>query len=132
MKNSDSRGKNLKWLEEQPMDYQLSLFHDYTEVMKIVANSLMKSSMEEKCGERYSREKPEDGRYNRWGYNRGSIKVGDEKLPIDVPRYYDEELSRAQNADVYGQIKDQVKGSNKKNNKLKIFGLNQRFKCLNV
>jgi transposase-like protein len=125
MQNNDSRGKNLDWLQEQSLEYQLSLFQDYAEIMKIVANSLMKSSVEEKCGERYSREKPEEGRYSRWGYNRGSIKVGDEKVPIEVPRYYDEELKRTQNSDIYGQIKEQ-ESPNEQMIKSILLGLSQR------
>jgi transposase-like protein len=123
--NNDNRGKNLEWLKEQPMEYQLSLFQEYTEIMKIVANSIMKSSIEEKCGERYSREKPEEGRYSRWGYNRGSIKVGDEKVPIEVPRYYDEEFCKAKNADIYGQIKEQ-ESPNEQMLRSIVLGLSQR------
>lgn len=107
MQNTNNRRKNLEWLKEQSLEYQLSLFKDYAEMLKILANNLMMEDIENKCGERYSRIKPEEGRYNRWGANPGSIKVGQEKVPIDVPRYYDNQEERAQNCDVYSDIKEQ-------------------------
>lgn len=107
MQDTDNRNKNLEWLKSQPLESQLNLFQEYTEIMKIVANSLMETSMGEKCGNRYSREKPEEGRYSRWGFNPGSIKIGDEKIKVEVPRYYDEVEESVKNADVYGSIKSQ-------------------------
>ena len=107
MKDNENRQKNLNWFNEQPMEYQLSLFQNYVEMMKIVANNLMNEDITRKCGERYSHQKPESGRYSRWGYNPGSIKIGSEKLPIDVPRYYDNKENIANNSEVYGKIKEQ-------------------------
>ncbi|MDP2303657.1 MAG: hypothetical protein Q8N03_14660 [Ignavibacteria bacterium] len=75
MQDTDKRNKNLEWLKSQPLESQLNLFQKYTEIMKILANSLMETSIGEKCGIRYSREKPEAGRYSRWGYNPASIKI---------------------------------------------------------
>ena len=49
MKDTNYSGKNLEWLESQKLDYQISLFQDYKEIMKIVANNLMESSIEGKC-----------------------------------------------------------------------------------
>lgn len=125
MKDTNSREKNLEWLKEQPSSYQISLFQDYTEVMKIVANSLLQNSINEKCGERYSREKPEGRRYWRWGYNPGSIKIGDEKVRIEVPRYCDEEKQKVKNADVYGAIKEQ-ESPNEQMIKSILLGLSQK------
>jgi hypothetical protein len=34
MQNTNNRGKNLDWLKEQSLEYQLSLFQDYAEMMK--------------------------------------------------------------------------------------------------
>lgn len=86
MKDTNNSKDKLEWLKKQPMEYQISLFEEYTEIMKIVANNLMESSIELKCGERYRHQRAEDRRYSRWGYNPGSIKVGDGKVKIKVPR----------------------------------------------
>jgi len=125
MKDTNSRDKNLSWLENQPLEYQISLFQEYSEIMKIVANSLLNQSINKKCGERYSREKPEEGRYSRWGFNPGSIKVGDEKIKIEVPRYYDEVTESTKNADVYGELKEQ-ENPNEKMIKSILLGLSQK------
>ena len=125
MQDNNNRIKNLEWLKERSLKYQLSLFQDYTEIMTIVANNLMQNSIEEKCGERYSHEKPEGGRYSRWGFNPGSLKVGDEKVPLEVPRYYDEQEKRVQNVGVYRQIKEQESPSAQMIKSI-LLGLSQR------
>ncbi len=125
MENTNNREKNLEWMKNQPLSVQLNMFQEYTEIMKIVANTLMQESMTEKCGERYSHEKPEDGRYNRWGYNPGSIKVGDEKVPIEVPRYHDEKEDTVKNTDVYEEIKNQ-NSPNEQMIKSILLGLSQK------
>jgi len=107
MQDTNNRIKNLDWLKEQSLEYQLSLFQDYTEMIKIIANNLMHEEMKNKCGKRYSHDKPEQGRYSRWGYNPGSIKVGQEKIPIEVPRYYDSREESVENIDIYGKIRKQ-------------------------
>jgi len=95
--------KNIDWLLNQPREYQVSLFQEYSEMMKILANHLMNDEMENKCGKRYERDFP----FNRWTSNPGSIKVGDEKIPIEVPRYYDKENDTKRNIDIYNEIKEQ-------------------------
>lgn len=68
--------KNIEWLLSQPKEYQLTLFQDYLELVKILACHLMEEEMINKCGEKYSRSRPHSGRYDRWGSNPGSIKLG--------------------------------------------------------
>lgn len=125
MKDTNYSRKNLDWLKEQDLEYQVSLFQDYTEIMKIVANNLMESSIGEKCGERYKHQASEERRYTRWGYNPGSIKVGDEKVKIEVPRYYDQATEKAQNNDAYGEIKEQ-ETPNERMIKSVLLGLSQK------
>lgn len=125
MQDTNNREKNLNWLRDQTKEYQISLFQDYTEVMKIIANNLMESSITEKCGERYRHQNQEERRYSRWGYNPGSIKVGDEKVKIEVPRYYDEATKKAQNNDAYLEIKEQ-ETPNEKMIKSVLLGLSQK------
>ena len=45
MKDTNNSKNKLEWLKKQPMEYQISLFKEYTEIMEIVANNLMESSM---------------------------------------------------------------------------------------
>lgn len=57
--------------------------------------------------------KPEGGRYSRreqpckCGVNPGSIKEGQKKVPIKIPRYYDNKEERAQNCNIYSDIEEQ-------------------------
>jgi transposase-like protein len=76
-------------------------------MLKIVATNLMQEEIEVKCGARYSHRKPNSGRYNRWGYNPGSIKIGDEKIPVEVPRYKDNHTEKVENNIIYSQLKEQ-------------------------
>ena len=107
MQNSKKRNENLQWFEQLSLDNQLDIFQDYTTMLKIVANNLLQEDITNKCGERYSREKPHNGQYSRWGYNPGSIKIGEEKIPIEIPRYFDNQTHKAENTTIYGKIKGQ-------------------------
>ncbi len=125
MKDTNNRYKNLEWFLRQSRKEQLEIFQDYTEMLKIVANNLLKGEIEEKCGERYSREKQEEGRYSRWGYNPGSIKIGEEKIPISVPRYIDNQTRKAENAEIYTELKEQEKPTNEMLKSI-LLGLSQK------
>jgi len=125
MEDTKNRLKNLEWLKTQLVEYQLSLFQDYAEIMRIIANNLMQEEMTKRCGERYSREKPNGGRYSRWGYNPGSIKVGSEKIPIEVPRYSDKETKQKENVEIYDKIKEQDRPTEQMIKSI-LLGLSQR------
>jgi len=43
----------------------------------------LEDEVKEKAGQRYDREKPSSG---RWGSNPGSIRLGEEKVKMKVPR----------------------------------------------
>src|ERR1700689_2191848 len=91
VKSSKVSREKIQWLLEQPMDVQLSVAQQHLDICKLVINSVLDVGVKELCGERYSRDKPHEGRYDRWGYNPGSVKMGNQKLVIDVPRIYDNE-----------------------------------------
>ena len=94
--------KNFDWLKRQPREYQISLFGEYAEMLKILATQLMEEEIENKCGNKYSRNEE----YLRWTSNPGSIKVGEEKIPIEVPRYYDKSENTKRNVDIYRELKE--------------------------
>jgi transposase-like protein len=68
-------------------------------------NELLEEEVRQKAGARYSREKPNDGRYSRWGFNPGSVRIGDQKLKVDVPRVYDNEQDKNTALDRYEDLK---------------------------
>jgi transposase-like protein len=74
----------------------------------MLACELLEDEVSALCGERYRRDKPFDGRYSRWGSNPGSIKVRQERVPIEIPRVRDTESCREQPLEVYQQMKTAI------------------------
>jgi transposase-like protein len=100
MKNSEITKENLDWYLNQPIDIQYQLFQNFVEVSKLHYNQLIETEQKSKAGEKYERGK----RYNRWGKNPGSIRIGEEKVPVEVPRYYDKENERTEESAYYRQL----------------------------
>lgn len=102
MKNSEIKKENLEWLLNQPIEMQYQLFQNFVDVAKVHYNQLMEEELRMKAGEKYERGK----RYNRWGSNPGSIRIGEEKVPIEVPRFYDKEEKRTEEPKYYRELHD--------------------------
>jgi transposase-like protein len=68
-------------------------------------NELLEEEVTQKAGARYSRAKPYDGRYSRWGFNPGSVRIGDQKLKVEVPRIYDNEQDKNTMLNRYEDLK---------------------------
>lgn len=102
MKNSEIKKENLEWLLNQPIEMQYQMFQNFVDVAKVHYNQLMEEELRLKAGEKYERGK----RYNRWGSNPGSIRIGEEKVPIEVPRYYDKEEKRTEEPEYYRGLHD--------------------------
>ena len=64
---------NLAWLQEQSVDLKISSLQNQFSICQIVSNELLEEEVIQKAGARYSRAKPNDGRFNRWGLNTGSV-----------------------------------------------------------
>jgi transposase-like protein len=73
---------------------------------RIFVSELLEEEVEEKAGERYSHGKPHDGRYSRWGTNPGSVRIGEEKVPIAVPRIMDNETEETFSLERYAQMRE--------------------------
>lgn len=108
IKDTKVNREKVDWLLEQPVDVQVSIMQQHLDICKLVINSLLRTNVESLAGSRYCRVKPYEGRYSRWGYNPGSVKVGNQKLPIDVPRIYDREGEKHFNAPVYDKMRKEA------------------------
>ena len=64
-----------------------------------------KEEIIQKAGSRYGREE-EDCTCSRWGSNPGSVKIGDRKLKIEVPRLMDNEKRKSVPLKRYEQMKE--------------------------
>lgn len=73
MKNSEIGKENLSWYLNQLLNIQYQLFQNFVELAKLHYNELMEEETNLKAGEKYERGK----RYNRWGNNPGSIRIGE-------------------------------------------------------
>lgn len=105
MKNKGKAAQNLEWYQNQSLETQISLFSNFLEVAKLLANQMLEDEVKEKAGLRYDREKPSSGRYSRWGSNPGSIRVGEEKVKIKVPRIHDNQSLVTESPDSYQKLK---------------------------
>lgn len=79
----------ISWLLDQPIDVKAEVLRHHLELSRMLINDILEDEVKQLSGERYSRAKPHGGQYGRWGYNPGSVRVGHEKVRVDVPRVYD-------------------------------------------
>jgi transposase-like protein len=120
MENIKIKRENLDWYFNQPKEVQLGLFENYIAMSKILFNQLMVEEEKEKTGKKYSR----GNRYSRWGTNPGSIRIGEEKIKVDVPRFYDKDEGRTEEASSYKRLREIPKPSLKILKKI-LLGLSQ-------
>ena len=98
--------QKLNWLFEQPLNVQLEIVSQHMEIVRIVINSILEGEVSKLAGEKYDRNKPNGGRYDRWGVNPGSVKIGGQKLKISVPRVYDKEENCNQSLETYEKLQE--------------------------
>jgi putative transposase len=104
-KDKQLNRRNLSWLQEQSVDLKMSLLQNHFSMCQIMINELLEEEVRQKAGARYCRDKPYDGRYSRWGFNPGSVRIGDQKLKVDVPRIYDNEQDKNTMLNQYEDLK---------------------------
>lgn len=121
MKNSKIKKENLEWLIKQPVKMQHELFKNFVELAKMHYNQLVEEELKEKAGKKYERGK----RYSRWGSNPGSIRIGEEKVPVEVARLYDKEEERTEEAENYSRLHNIEKPSEELMRKITL-GLSQK------
>ena len=104
-KTTKIQREKIDWYLNQPLQTQLELMSHHLDICRIVINTLLDTAVEEYTGQRYTHDKPNGGRYARWGYNPGSVKLGSQKLPIEVPRVYDKQEAGHIPLEMYDQLK---------------------------
>ncbi len=103
-RNENGREK-LSWLMSQSREIKLDLVQNHLSICQIMLNELFEDEIMQKAGQRYSHQKPHEGRYSRWGYNPGSVHIGDKKLNMDIPRIRDNTTGKFDRLDSYEQVK---------------------------
>jgi transposase-like protein len=106
IKNTTINREGVEWIFRQPINTQLEVLANHLDICKAVVNSLLEGDVEEKAGRRYSHVKPNGGQYSRWGTNPGSVRIGNQKLPIEVPRIRNNNNKKVTNTALYNRLKD--------------------------
>jgi putative transposase len=97
--------QGISWLIDQPTDIKMSLLNQHLSICQLIINEMLEESVIGYAGERYTHEKPRNGRYSRWGSNPGSVRIGEEKLSVEVPRLIDHQREETFSPDVYRKLK---------------------------
>jgi transposase-like protein len=122
MQHSEKTSKNLGWYLEQQLDIQLDMLKHQTEITKLVINQLLEDEVHQKAGCKYEHSCKA---YSRWGSNPGSIKIGKERIKMEIPRLYNKERKQTEGLENYDKIKGSDISSEKLMSKI-LFGLSQK------
>jgi len=104
-RNSNNR-KKLSWLLSQELDVKFHAIQYHLDITRMLINEIFEDEVKTQTGNRYSHSKPNDGRYSRWGYNPGSIRIGGQKIPVCVPRIYDNQDQKNKSLNTYEKLKE--------------------------
>ena len=85
-KTTKVQRENIEWFFEQPIDIKFEMVMNHFEMSRIMINQIFEEIIREKTGERYEHALYGSKKYYRHGFNPGSIKLGDHKLPVEIPR----------------------------------------------
>lgn len=105
MAKPDVSTENLRWLLNQPADVKIAMLESHLDICRLLVNEVLEEEVTALCGARYSHEKPHEGRYSRWGYNPGSVRIGDHRLTIQVPRVFDNQTQAAKPLESYERLR---------------------------
>ena len=117
--------KKLSWLLEQDLEVKLTALSHYWEISRMLINDILEDEVKQHTGERYSPNKPHQGRYSRWGINPGSVKLWKQCIRLVIPRIYDNEQKCSKSLKTYEKLK-QVNGIDERLFKALLLGLSTR------
>lgn len=101
-KNTQSETKNLLSPDSPLRTNKADLFQNISEVALRIFMQLIQEEVDNKAGKRYTHSK--EG-YDRYGSNPGSIQLGEERVPIQVPRLLNKQENRTESPEVYKECK---------------------------
>lgn len=85
-KTTKVQREKLIWFYDQPVDLKFEILFNHLEMSRLMANQIMEEIVQEKTGQRYEHAFDGEKKYYRHGYNPSSIKLRDQRLPIEIPR----------------------------------------------
>src|SRR3954470_7642538 len=106
IKSTTINRQGVDWIMEQPLEVQLSIVANHLDICKAVINSLLQTAVQQQAGPRYCRIRPAEGNYSRWGFHPGSVRIGNQKRSVAVPRIIDKTSGQVDNIPLYDELKD--------------------------
>jgi transposase-like protein len=106
VKRTTVNRKKISWLLEQDLDVKIEALQHHLDISRMLVNDILEDEVRNYTGDWYSHEKPHEGRYSRWGSNPGSIKLGDRRIRLSVPRIYDKESGNNKPLDTYNKLRE--------------------------
>lgn len=85
-KTTKVQRENYDWFYLQPTDIKFEMLHNHFELCRIMINQIFEEIVREKTGERYEHLEEGQKKYYRHGFNPGSIKLKNQRLPVAIPR----------------------------------------------
>ena len=85
-KTTKVQRENYDWFYQQPIDIKFEMVQNHFEMCRIMINQIFEDIVKEKTGDRYEHVADGQKKYYRHGFNPGSIKLKDQRLPVEIPR----------------------------------------------
>jgi transposase-like protein len=95
----------LREVLDGSIDTKLHLLQHHAKMARLLAEEILEEEVVSLAGERYSR-KQDGNSLRRWGSNSGSIRIDEEKVPIDVPRVRDTDAEEERSLRSYQAMKE--------------------------
>lgn len=74
----------------------------------MVINQILEEEVKYLSGERYSHQKPHEGKYSPYGFNAGRANIGGKKLKVEVPKVLDNTEGRFKPLESYQELKSSM------------------------
>jgi len=95
---------NLQWLMEQPLMIKMDLIKHHLSLIQCFVNEILDEETNQLAGQRYSHD---DSQFSRYGYNPGSVRTGENKISVKVPRIINNETGEFQSLESYKLMRGQ-------------------------
>ncbi|HCN36249.1 MAG TPA: hypothetical protein DIS94_00865 [Bacteroidetes bacterium] len=125
VKNRKIKEEKLDFVLSLDLSLKLELLQNQIKLSQLLIENILETEVIELSGSKYSHNKPNEGRYSRWGTNNGSVRIGEEKVRIKVPRVIDNEEGKNVSLDNYKLLKNLPGPSDELMEKV-ILGISQR------
>jgi transposase-like protein len=106
VKRTTVNRKKISWLLDQDLDVKIEALQHHLDISRMLVNDILEDEVKNYTGDWYSHDKPYKGKYSRWGTNPGSIKLGDRRIRLSVPRIYDKESGCNKPLETYSKLRE--------------------------